>query len=248
MITFKSFITEGGATSERQEIAFINTVNKYAKNAPITIHGINGVLGAKKMTGHNVLGTEPYTDVVLTTKTGNVNLSLKGGTESGQSQAPSVAGGGLAGLQTLIPDIVGKFLIKANQWYKKQGYKKGDIIPDIYGQLSPEYTELVLTGTEEMGGPVDYIYVGPMDVKVKSFENNNLTLNGVFHNVKEYSKQHPIFFRIRKRRHDQPYEPDLKDADGYPLILGKSPSRGDTGRRIVMVPKMPKKQANIVTI
>lgn len=248
MISFKDFITEGGEAAERQEVALINTIKKYAKNGPINVQGIKNVIDANKMTGLNVLGTEPYTDVVLTLANNKkVNLSLKGGTETGESQAPSVAGGGMAGLQALIPDVIGNFLTKANQWYKKQGFKKGDQIPDIYGQLNPEYTDLVLTGTPEMGGPVHYIYVGPMDVKVKSFENNKLTLNGVFHNVKDYAMKHPIYFRLRKRRNDQPYEPDLKDAEGYPLILGKSPTKGDSGRRIVMVPSVPK-QANIVTI
>lgn len=247
MITFKTFITEGGVAAERQEKAFIDTINKYAKNGPITVQGIKNVTGARKMPGLNVLGTEPYTDVILATKNGDINLSLKGGTETGESQAPSVAGGGMAGLQTLIPDIIGKFLTKANQWYKRQGFKRGDQIPDIYGQLNPEYTELVLAGTPDMGGPVHYIYVGPMDVRVKSFTNNKLTLNGVFHNVREYAKNHPVYFRLRKRRNDQPYEPDQMDAEGFPLILGRSPSKGDSGRRIVMVPSVPK-QANIVTI
>jgi hypothetical protein len=247
MVTFKEFIVEGGQVSERQETALVSLIKKYAKNGPINVQGIKNVVDANKMPGINVLGTEPYTDVVLTTKSGPVNLSLKGGTEAGVSQAPSVAGGGMAGLQTLIPDVIGKFLTKANSWYKKQGYKKGDQIPDIYGQLNPEYTNLVLTGTKEMGGPVHFIYVGPMDVTVKSFENNKLTLNGVFHNVKEYAKAHPIYFRLRKRRNDQPYEPDLKDAEGFPLILGKSPTKGDSGRRIVMVPSIPK-QANVVSI
>lgn len=248
MQSFKEFITEGGATAERQEKAFIDTVNKYAKKGPITVGGIPDVVKAQKMQGLSKLGVEPYTDVILYTGSGKtVNLSLKGGTEAGESQAPSIAGGGMTGLQALIPDAIGDFLTAVNNWYLSKGYKRGDIIPDIYGQLNPNLTSLVLRGTKQMGGPINFIYVGPMDLKVKSFQNNILELNGVFYNVKNYAAKHPIYFRLRKRRDDQPYEPDLTDQNGYPLILGRSPSKGDSGRRIVMVPKLPK-GANVVTV
>jgi hypothetical protein len=46
--------------------------------------------------------------------------------------------------------------------------------------------------------------------------------------------------RLRKRREDQPFEPTKKDSKGLPLILGRSPSRGDSGRRIVTAKKPPK--------
>jgi len=201
---------------------------------------------ASKMEELNALGTEPYTDVVLTLKGHKtMNVSLKGGSEAGVSSAPSIGGGGLVGLQTLIPDIISRFLTKANAWYKKS-YKAGDLIPDVYGQLSPQDTLTVLAGSEDMGGPVDYMYVGPMSV-VGSFKNNVLTLNGVLTDVNTYAKKHSIFLRIRKRREDQPYAPDLKDAEGNPLILGRSPSKGDSGRRIVLVDRLPS-QANLIKL
>ena len=254
MKTLKQFVSEyqsiieGGQSSERQERAFVDTINKYAKRVKggITVNDIDGVVSAKKVTGLNVLGTEPYTDVALTLTDGSIiNVSLKGGSEEGKASAPSVAGGGLVGLQALIPDLISTFLEKANEWYIDQGYKKGDVIPDVYGELNRKKTELVLRGTEDMGGPVDYIYVGPMDVKVSGFDGQALRLNGTFHEIAEYAKHHSIFFRLRKRREDQPFEPKMKDASGSPLILGRSPSKGDTGRRIVMVSSVPKSAAVI---
>jgi hypothetical protein len=241
-------LSEGGESSERQEYGIIDAINKSSKGKPITVNGIKDVLKAEKMTGTNKLGTEPYTDVILTLKDGSkYNLSLKGGTESGLAIAPSVAGGGMEGLQTLIPDIVSTFLNKANQWYISNKFKKGDQIPDVYGKLHPSKTALILKGTKDMGGPVDAFYIGPMDVKIKSFENGILQLNGTIQTIQDYVKTHSIYFRIRKRREDQSFEPNLKDKNGNPAILGKSPSKGDTGRRIVMTSSIPA-NANLIEL
>jgi hypothetical protein len=239
MVTFKKYLlTEAGLKPERQERSFIEIINSSAKDGPIAVNDIKNVTSAHKMEGTNLLGTEPYTDVVLTLSNNRtLNISLKGGTEDGISQAPSVAGGGLAGLKSLIPDVISNFLKKANQWYKKK-YKQGDIIPDVYGKLKDNDVELVIAGNEDMGGPIHYVYIGPMNV-TGDLNNNKLTLNGKFFTVDEYAKKHSIYFRLRKRRDDQPYEPDLLDNNGNPLILGRSPSKGDTGRRIVVVDRLP---------
>jgi len=45
--------------------------------------------------------------------------------------------------------------------------------------------------------------------------------------------------RIRKRREDQPFDPNLRDRQGFPAILGKSPSKGDSNRRIVISKRIP---------
>ena len=44
---------------------------------------------------------------------------------------------------------------------------------------------------------------------------------------------------------DQPFDSKSRDSSGQPLILGKSPSAGDTGRRIVIVPRPP---SNAITV
>ena len=239
MVSFKEFLLEAGTLAERQETGFINVVKKNTRNGPISINNtIHGVVNANKMTERNELGTEPYTDVILILEDGSkLNLSLKGGSEEGSAQAPSVAGGGMKGLIDLIPDVVSRFLKTANTWYKRR-YKAGDNIPDVYGKLDKSDVLTVLRGTLAMGGPVDYIYIGPMDV-IGKVVNNNLTLNGRLFTVKEYAKNHDIYFRIRKRREDQAYDPNTLDKQGNPIIFGKSPSKGDTGRRVVMVSSLP---------
>ena len=231
------------AVSERQEWAMLNAINTHASSEiPTTLVAgtgkIAGVIGANKMEGCNKFGCEMYTDVVILTEKGEVKVSCKG------SSAPSIAGGGLLGAKALIPDIVPNFLEAAERWYLENGFKEGDLIPDIYGQLNDKDKMLAVIGTEEIGGPIDYMYVGPMDVK-SNFVDGVLTISGDLVPAQEYATTHDIYFRVRKRRHDQPFVPGVKDKSGFPLLLGRSPSKGDRGRRIVFVNKVPKTR-NIV--
>jgi len=70
------------------------------------------------------------------------------------------------------------------------------------------------------------------------FSGNSLIVNGKFTGAKKYAKDNDLYLRLRKRRGDQPFTQE-KDTKGMPLILGKSPSRGDKGRRIVTTTKTP---------
>ena len=89
-----------------------------------------------------------------------------------------------------------------------------------------------------MGGPIHYMYIGPMDVTFSQF-GSNVKVNGKLFEAKKYAKDNDLYLRLRKRRNDQPLVLSEKDSKGLPLILGKSPSRGDKGRRIVTVKKPP---------
>jgi hypothetical protein len=52
---------------------------------------------------------------------------------------------------------------------------------------------------------------------------------------------------LRARREDQRFDPSAKDSTGTPKIYGKSPSKGDSAGRIVVVDTVPR-NANVVTI
>ena len=226
------------AVSERQERGLLAAINEYASiDNPISVQAgpttIENVQSSYKVEGCNKFGCEMYTDVVFVTNGGEIKVSCKG------TSAPSIAGGGLLGAKALIPDIIPNFLEAAEKWYLENGFKEGDLIPDLYGKLNDSDKKLAVVGTLEIGGPIDYMYVGPMDVE-HTFENNLLKLNGDLIEAYEYADNHDIYFRIRKRRNDQPFAPGEKDRHGYPIILGRSPSKGDTGRRIVFVNKVPK--------
>jgi len=236
-----------GVSAERQENAFVKAVKdsvKKNKNNPITIDAggvkIPNVDNASKYSGRQSSGSEPYTDIVVQRKNKkSVNLSLKG------EAAPSLAGGGLRGLEAIVPGIASRFMNAALDKLLEMGLKKGDKVPDIYGKIGPKTKEKIVVGTAAMGGPIDYMYIGPMDVKY-TFDGGVLKLNGKLTESKEYAKTHELYFRLRARREDQRFDPDAEQG-GVPKIYGKSPSRGDSAGRIVVTDSVPK-NAVIVTV
>ncbi len=227
-----------GLISERQETGVVDAVTMHFQNfgKPIDVVAgsvtLKNIVGAEKYGGRSSAGTEPYTDVILTSNNGvQYNVSNKG------TSAPSIAGGGLKGLDLIVPGFSNTFLNAALQKYKDLGYKEGDQIPDMYGKVSDALKETIVIGNPSMGGPIDYMYIGPMDVKFTT-SGKVLRLNGRFHNAKRYAKDHDLFLRLRKRRRDQSFTLEI-DKKGVPVILGRSQSAGDKGRRIVIVPSIP---------
>jgi hypothetical protein len=230
-----------GKDKERQERGFLQAVKsavKKNKNNPITILAGNtkltNVIDAKKYTTP-AYDKEPYTDVAVKTKNSkSINLSLKG------DSAPSLAGGGLKGLEVIVPGIAGKFMKAAHKKLLDMGIQAGDKVPDVYGKISNTNKEKIVIGTKAMGGPIDYMYIGPMDLKSKFDEKTKvLTLNGTLTDSKTYAKTHDLYFRLRARREDQTFDPDAEKG-GIPKIYGKSPSRGDSAGRIVITDSVPR--------
>lgn len=235
-----------GESAERQEQGVIKAISMSVtknKNKPITLVAGDTTLGevirASKFTGRQAGGSEPYTDVVIHTKKRNYNCSLKG------TSAPSLAGGGLRGLELIIPGITTKFMRSA---FHKLKYtlklKAGDKVPDVFGKIHNSIKEKIVIGTVQMGGEVDFMYIGPMDVVSASVafnaSNATLTLNGNLIESKHYAKTHDLYFRLRARREDQTFDPESVDKNGVPKIYGKSPSKGDSAGRIVITDKIPK--------
>lgn len=235
-----------GASAERQENGVIKEINdafKTNKKNPITLKAgktiIEGVVGAEKYTGRQLGGSEPYTDVVIYVvrkgKKEPINCSLKG------ESAPSLAGGGLKGLELAVPGIAKKFMKSAFTELKNgKKLKIGDKVPDVFGKISAANKVKIVVGNEKMGGPIDYMYIGPMTVDgTYDKKKNLLTLNGSLTEAVHYAKTHDLYFRLRARREDQRFDPDAKDKDGTPKIYGVSPSRGDSAGRIVVTDKVP---------
>lgn len=232
-----------GASAERQEQGVINAINNAIKenaNNPVTVKAgsvtIVGVISAQKYGGRQTSGSEPYTDVVIITHDKKkFNLSLKGTT------APSLAGGGLRGLELAVPGIAGKFMKAAHEHLKNNlNLKIGDKVPDVYGQISGNDKVKIVVGNAAMGGPIDYMYIGPMSVSGPYDKKKNVvTLNGKLSKASDYAKSHNLYFRLRARREDQRFDPTARDSNGIPKVYGKSPSKGDSAGRIVVVDKLP---------
>jgi hypothetical protein len=234
-----------GASAERQENGVIKKIKDAVKanqKNPITLKAgkttLSGVIDAEKFTGRQTGGSEPYTDVVIYVrkagKTIGINCSLKG------ESAPSLAGGGLKGLELAVPGIAKKFMEAAYKSLKTvKKLKVGDKVPDVFGKISPANKVKIVVGNKAMGGPIDYMYIGPMSVNgTYDKKTNTLSLNGTLTDATTYAKTHDLFFRLRARREDQRFDPDAKDKDGTPKIYGVSPSRGDSAGRIVVTDKV----------
>jgi len=243
-----------GASAERQETGVVKSITdalKKNKNNPITIIAgktkIANVIGAEKFTGRQISGSEPYTDVILFVKKGNntqkINLSLKGDT------APSLAGGGMRGLELAVPGITKKFMVAALNHLVNTGLKSGDKVPDVYGKIGSAQKLKIVIGNEAMGGPIDFMYIGSMDVlSVFDIKKGALSFsNGSLIPAAEFARTHELYFRLRARREDQRFDPSAKDNVGVPKVYGKSPSRGDSAGRIMVTDKVPS-NANIVKL
>ena len=233
-----------GASAERQETGLVRAINNAVrrnKKYPITLIAgktkLTGVIRASKFEGRQVGGSEPYTDVqifrLVRGKEVAVNLSMKG------EAAPSLAGGGLRGIELAIPGLGAKFFKAAHKSLNEE-YNPGDKIPDVFGKISNRFKEKIVVGNKEMGGPIHYMYIGPMTVtQVYDPKKNILNVSGGLHEAKNYAKTHNLYFRLRARRIDQRFDPDAVDSKGVPKIYGKSPSRGDSAGRLVVTDKVP---------
>jgi hypothetical protein len=248
MIRFKQFLDlqEAGQSAERQENAFVELINtsfKQNNEKPFDLitkeDTVKNVIKAEKFSGRQRSGSEPYTDVKVYTSSGVLNFSMKG------PSAPSLAGGGLRGIEEIIPGIGARFFRATYDNHKKKGLKVGDKVPDTFAKLNDKDKKLLVIGNEAMGGPIDYMYIGPMDVK-GSFKNGKLTINGKAIEANKYSDSKDLFFRLRARRVDQMFDPEASDKNGIPKIYGKSPSKGDSAGRLVVTDKPTKSRDMIV--
>lgn len=244
-----------GASAERQETGVVTAIKDAVKKNqqnPINVKAgkiyLEGVIASEKYTGRQAGGSEPYTDVVIefhpSLRKPAVNLSLKG------EAAPSLAGGGLKGLELAVPGIAKKFMQAAYKHLTTtMKLKLGAKVPDVYGKIGKNDKKKIVVGNKAMGGPIDYMYIGKMDVSSKYDEKTNtLTFtNGEMIPAEKYADEHELYFRLRARREDQRFDPAAKDGSGTPKIYGKSPSKGDSAGRIVVTDKVPR-QAVIVSL
>jgi hypothetical protein len=245
----EELILEAGATPERQERAFIDAVKAAVKKNggdPITVKAghvkVSGVTDANKMIGMNELGKEPLTDVILTKGKKQIRLSLKGST------APSLAGGGEAGIEELAPGILKTAKNKALMVLKRAGKKTGDPSNDFYIKLSAEQIKKLIIGNKKVGGPIDLTYIGSMSVDT-TFDPDKALLeftNGAFYTADKMIAKYAgeFYLRIRKRRIDQKLDLELRGKFG-PMIFGKSPSKGDVAR-VVVFGGTPPKNTNVI--
>ena len=232
-----------GTAAERQETGVVDNINKVSRAGPITIRSKNGtkvnkVLRAFKFEGRQITGSEPYIDVIFEQKfknsVKNIGLSVRG------ESAPSLAGGGLRGINLAVPGLADKFMAAAWNALQENGYEEGDKIPDVYGEIRGRNKTKIVIGNRLMGGPIDFMYIGPMNVQANYDKRKNiLQLNGNIIDAERYARTHKLYFRLRARRHDQRFDPASFDNRGIPKVYSKSRSKGDSSGRITVTDKVP---------
>ena len=231
-------LQEAGEKNERQENAFIAAANSTFESSEepyitIKIGGtvLSKVVEVKKRTESNSKGKEPITDVIVTTEDTSINLSMKGYT------SPSLAGGGFTALKKLSPDLANTFILKTYEELINRGLKTGDHLPDVYTEIPDNLTTAIVKGDEASGGPIDYIYIGGMNVDYTS-EDGNLTITNAELHTPEQLGSKKLYLRLRKRRADQSFDATPPE-NGLPKVITKSPSKGDKAYRVVVTASLP---------
>jgi len=152
-----------------------------------------------------------------------------------------LAGGGMRGLESVVPGLAKRYMKAVlRHLIERESLRPGDKVPDVYGAISESVKRTIVVGNADMGGPIDFMYIGPMNVVGKYAANKNtLTVNGDLIPVVQYAKTHSLYFRLRARREDQRFDPAAMDSTGTPKVYSKSPSRGDSAGRIVVTDQTP---------
>jgi hypothetical protein len=236
-----------GGGAERQELGLINILNENAHKGNFyyvdSFGKNNKILRAYKNDGLSQVGQEPYIDIFIeTTDKKNYGISMKG------EQAPSLAGGGIAGLKVVVPDLLPKIYKEIEKYLKTRGLGEGSIvnaslIPDFYVEIPSKYIKQILIGNVRMGGPVDYMYIGKMDVKATVNDTTGeIKPNGTFYDIDQYMRKvGKFYFRIRKR--DLPSDNMIeisfknKNKEGYPIVF-MTPKSKKNNFRIVIIDKL----------
>ena len=247
-------------SSERQEMGLIDAINSFPEK-PFTLVGANGekienVTGARKMP--NPKEGEAYTDVVVETTKGDVNISAKG------TSSPSIAGGGLKMASNLGPEVeefIQDFYKDAYDYYKEifdanpeltpdTNLYKTNFFKDVSRAVPQNIMKTVLIGIERFGGPVDGYYIGPMTVE-SEIKGNELITNGDIISVDKFLKDYPtIYAHIKKRSGDYYFTDKTKPIPAnpsivVPMIFSKKPGGGQAQSRFGMNFK-PRNKENII--
>lgn len=228
----------GDRVQERQEKAVIVGINDSisANNGkPITVRCgptvIKNVIGASKNDGRNGYGKEKYADVLLQLRNGKTL-----GVSNKMKRAPSLLGGGLETLFDMDPTYMRRVTQKALQaavMSPKFELGSNKKLTDIFIEFKNKaFLERALHGTEKMGGPVHYMFVGPEDPK-HVFNKGILDFTDAeIYSARAYADHVKHFYiRIRRRDAGQIFTNEI-DKAGIPFFF-KKPNGSERARFVI---------------
>lgn len=176
---------------QRQEKSLVDVINKW--NQPIKLENFR-IKRAEQAPDIGPHGKENLVDVVVWDEHNySYNVSCK------MSHAADLGSGGIAGLQKSVPELVTKLYYQVQVDLYEMGFEEGKVydirnIPTVMYGIPDIYAYKMFAGSDEVGGKIDFIYVGPDQV-----DYNGEEFNGKFWTVAEYAKKKPYYLRLRKR-------------------------------------------------
>lgn len=225
-------------TSERQEVSIINAIN--------SVEGIKTVVGSNEnfkitdvVRAEKIPTTgkiEPIADIQLIRSKGTSPYKIS----AKANQAPTIGGGGLAGMSQLskpVTDFVKKFYEDAYTHYKKIFDEHEELTPDIdlyktkyfkdVNRIIPQdIVEEILRGTAAQGGPVDVYYIGDMDHVLVGVDGNQVTLSGEFLSIEDIAKDKTLYIHMKKRAGSYYFTDSMQTVNGLtvPRIFAQRPN------------------------
>ena len=202
---------KGKEKIERQERGLIAAINSIEGDKTLVFKNktLKGVTEINKATQKGErYAAQPYADLDLVVQGKTVKISAKG------FDSPSLGSGGLTGLDNINNPTVNSFIEKAyrdlaadyqkiinsDPRLKGRDLKGNKLFGDYYAAIPLEAEIPILRGTEDMGGPIDYMYIGSMDVGIE-VEGNTINIDGYLYTLEEFVKQGtPLYIRIAKRK------------------------------------------------
>lgn len=224
-------------TSERQEVGIINAINSLEGTKTVVGSNenfkITDVVRAEKIPTTGKI--EPIADIQLIRSKGTspYKISAKG------NVAPTVAGGGLAGMSQLskpVTAFVKKFYEDAYNHYKKILEQHPEITPDmdlyrtkyfkdVNRRIPQDIVEEILKGTAAQGGPVDAYYIGDMDDVLVRAEGGKVELSGEFLSIEDIARDRTLYIHIKKRSGSYYFTDSMQTINGLtiPRIFAQKP-------------------------
>ena len=223
----------GKAKQQRQEIGLVSAINDLCLKGPIRIPDLGEeIIGAEQAAEVGPHGKENLVDVVLKMRSGKkLNVSCK------QTKAADLGGGGMAGLKRIAPQLIDKLYDRVIKDIKRDGYVDGITYPSIkvatyVYQIPPPELGKIFRGHRDIGGEIDYFYIGPPHIEL----DHHGKFNGKFISVEDYSRTKKFFFRLRVRDVVQgKITMDFKKLtkEGYPALYVTGPAKTNAARFVI---------------
>lgn len=187
----------------------VNGAIRINEMSPIRVNigdiSFDRVTRARKYNGRQFGSSKLYTDIILDNNSKSIKISLKEDVIS-SVHIPKKA------IDMMTPNLVDKFLNAVASKILGMGLNENDNLPSIlYGKINRIDKTRLIVGTQSMGGPIDYIYIGTAKAQFNTKEDI-LLFDGFLLDSKEYAENQEIYLRIVLKSSAK-FRPDMKKQD-----------------------------------